>query len=92
MASKTRPSGNPAHSDGDGNRVHNEILLGLSPEERELLFPKMEFVRLKIHHVLHEPGDILKSAYFCNSGLISILSVSVHSGVPRRTDRLTAPE
>ena len=27
------------------------------------------------HHVLHEPGDTLKSAYFCNSGLISILSV-----------------
>jgi len=25
--------------------------------------------------VLHEPGDTLKSAYFCNTGLISILSV-----------------
>src|SRR2546422_2970280 len=33
------------------------------------------FVRLKTHHVLHEPGDTLKSAYFCNTGLISILSV-----------------
>ena len=25
--------------------------------------------------MLHEPGDTLKSAYFCNSGLVSILSV-----------------
>jgi len=28
-------------------------------------------VRLKTHHVLHEPGDTLKSAHFCNTGLIS---------------------
>jgi CRP-like cAMP-binding protein len=59
----------------DGIQVHNEILLGLPSSEREQLYSKLEFVRLKTHHVLHEPGDILKSAYFCNSGLISILSV-----------------
>jgi CRP-like cAMP-binding protein len=41
----------------------------------QLLFPKLELVRLKTHHVLHEPGDSLKSAYFCNTGLISILTV-----------------
>lgn len=40
-----------------------------------MLFPKLESVRLKVHQVLHEPGDSLKSAYFCNTGLISILSV-----------------
>jgi CRP-like cAMP-binding protein len=45
------------------------------PKEFEMLFPKLEFVRLKTHHVLHEPGDSLKSAYFCNTGLISILIV-----------------
>jgi CRP-like cAMP-binding protein len=28
-----------------------------------------------VHHTLHEPGDTLKSAWFCNSGLVSILSV-----------------
>ncbi|HEY3973930.1 MAG TPA: Crp/Fnr family transcriptional regulator [Candidatus Sulfotelmatobacter sp.] len=60
--------------DGDGNAVHNTILLGLPPQESKLLFPKLEFVRLMTHHILHEPGDTLKSAYFCNSGLISILS------------------
>lgn len=61
--------------DGDGNHIHNQILLDLPPKECEMLFPKLEFVRVRTHHVLHEPGDTLKSAYFCDSGLISILSV-----------------
>jgi CRP-like cAMP-binding protein len=30
---------------------------------------------LKVHQVLHEPGDTLKSAYFCNTGMVSILNV-----------------
>jgi CRP-like cAMP-binding protein len=79
MANKSRPatafSPKATNSDGDGNRIHNEILLGLPPRESELLFPKLEFVRLMTHHVLHEPGDTLKSAFFCDSGLVSILSV-----------------
>ncbi|MGA8429986.1 MAG: Crp/Fnr family transcriptional regulator [Candidatus Sulfotelmatobacter sp.] len=62
-------------NDGDGNNIHNEILLNLPQKEREALFPKLEFVRLQVNQVLHEPGDTLKSAYFCDSGLISILSV-----------------
>lgn len=73
--SSARSSQKPPHADGDGNQIHNEILLGMPRQEREMLFSKLEFVRLKTHHVLHEPGDTLKSAYFCNTGLISILSV-----------------
>lgn len=34
------------HSDNDGNKVHNEILLSLPREEREIIFSKLEFVRL----------------------------------------------
>jgi len=79
MANKSRPPSKSSPvsppTDGDGNRIHNEILIGLPSREREQLFPKLEFMRLRTHHVLHEPGDTLKSAYFCNSGLISILSV-----------------
>jgi CRP-like cAMP-binding protein len=79
MANKFRPPTSsypkPPPHDGDGNHIHNQILLNLPSNEREMLFPKLEFVRLKTHHVLHEPGDTLKSAYFCNSGLISVLSV-----------------
>jgi CRP-like cAMP-binding protein len=70
-----KSSPKPRFNDGDGNHIHNFILLGLPPKERDMLFPKLELVRLKTHHVLHEPGDSLKSAYFCNEGLISILSV-----------------
>ena len=79
MANKSRPSATlsqpPPHVDGDGNHIHNEILLSLPPKEREMLLPKLEFVRMNTHNVLHEPGDTLKSAYFPNSGLVSILSV-----------------
>jgi CRP-like cAMP-binding protein len=80
MALKARPptvlsSLKPPSNDGDGNHIHNHILLGLPPKESAMLYPKLEFVRLKVHHVLHEPGDTLKSAYFCNTGLVSILSV-----------------
>jgi CRP-like cAMP-binding protein len=62
-------------TDGHGNVIQNEILLGLAGTEGEALFSKLELVRLKVHHLLHEAGDALKSIYFCNSGMISILSV-----------------
>jgi CRP-like cAMP-binding protein len=80
MAKKqTRPparsSPKPSRIDGDGHHIHNEILLGLEPKERDALLSSLEFVRLKTHQILHEVGDTLKSAYFCNTGLISILSV-----------------
>jgi CRP-like cAMP-binding protein len=55
--------------------ITNEILVDLPREEREMLSPKLELLRLGLRHVLHEPGDVMKSAYFCNSGLISIMSV-----------------
>ena len=73
LSAKSAPKSPP--TDGDGNPIHNEILLGLPAKEFDLLIPQLEFVRLKTHHVLHEPGDTLKSAHFCNSGLVSILSV-----------------
>ncbi|HEY3297081.1 MAG TPA: hypothetical protein VGK34_00360, partial [Armatimonadota bacterium] len=48
-------------SDGDGNQIHNEILLSLPTAERELLLSGLEFVRLENYRVLHEPGDLLTS-------------------------------
>src|ERR1700685_2258399 len=55
--------------------INNEILLDLLRKERELAASQQVLLRLALRHVLHEPGDTLKSAYFCNSGLISVLSV-----------------
>ena len=62
-------------SDSDGNDIHNRILLRLPAAERDIVFPKLELVRLKNRQMLHEVGDTLKSAYFCNTGMISILTV-----------------
>ena len=73
LPAKSSPK--PPPKDGDGNHIHNQILLDLPREEREMLLRKLEFVRLRTHHVLHERGDTLKSAYFCDTGLVSILSV-----------------
>jgi CRP-like cAMP-binding protein len=77
MITTTRPparSSSPS-TDGDGNHIHNQILLDLPTAESELVLPELEFVRLGVHHMLHDTGDTLKSAWFCNSGMISILSV-----------------
>src|ERR1700723_328912 len=70
-----KSSAPPPSSDGDGNHIHNQILLGLPQNESEQVLPGLEFVRLKTHQLLHESGDTLKSAWFCNGGLVSILSV-----------------
>jgi CRP-like cAMP-binding protein len=78
MAKGIRPSAaipRPPPTDGRGNQIQNELLLGLSDTECGGLFSKLEYVRLKVHHVLYETGDALKSVYFCNSGMISILTV-----------------
>jgi CRP-like cAMP-binding protein len=69
----TRVVESPA--DGDGNSVANKVLLSLSPKERNQILPKLEFVRLKLHQVLHEAGETIKSGYFVNSGMMSVLAV-----------------
>ena len=70
-----RSENSPRRRDVDGHQVFNEILLTFPQNEREQVFPKLEFLRMKARHVLHEPGDTFKSAYFCNTGLISIFSM-----------------
>jgi CRP-like cAMP-binding protein len=65
----------PPRSDGSGNAIHNAILRELPRNEFEIVFPKLEFVRMQRRQILHEAGDTLKSAYFCNTGLISMLAV-----------------
>lgn len=62
-------------TDGDGNSVANEILLSLPEDESKHILSQLELVRLKLHQVLHEPGETIKSGYFVNSGLISVLAV-----------------
>ena len=62
-------------ADGDGNSVHNKILLSLSKEDLDRVLPRLELVHLKLHQVLHEAGQTIKSGYFMNEGMISVLAV-----------------
>jgi CRP-like cAMP-binding protein len=66
-------SPSPDKEDGDG-RVNNFILRHIPRKESIQLLPLMEFVRLKLHQVLHEPGEVIKSGYFLNNGLGSLLT------------------
>jgi CRP-like cAMP-binding protein len=74
---RTTPKSPPqlSRSDDDGNNIRNEILLSLPREEREIVFSQLEFLRLNSLQLLHEVGDTIKSAYFCNTGMISTLNV-----------------
>ena len=62
-------------TDGDGNAIANKILLSLPRKELDLVLSKLELVRLKLHQVIHEAGETIKSGYFVNAGVISILAV-----------------
>jgi CRP-like cAMP-binding protein len=61
--------------DEDGNSVGNRILLSLGSKECKEALSKLEFVRLQLHQVIHEAGETIKSGYFLNKGLASVLSV-----------------
>jgi CRP-like cAMP-binding protein len=61
--------------DEDGNVIYNKILLSLSGGEFSQVLLKLEFVRLTLHQVLYEAGETIKSGYFVNAGVISVLAV-----------------
>jgi CRP-like cAMP-binding protein len=62
-------------SNGGSSNIRNEILLTLPATEQKLILPKLENTSLKVGHILHEPGYTLKSAYFVNGGLVSLVSI-----------------
>ena len=70
-----RKGRNSARLDGDGKEIGNLLLLNIPPQEWAGLSPLLEFVRLRLHQVLHEAGDTIKSVYFLNNGLGSVLTV-----------------
>lgn len=60
--------------DGDGKEIGNIILRNLRRQECVQIIPSLEFVRLKLHQLLHESGETIKSVYFLNCGLASVLT------------------
>jgi hypothetical protein len=71
--SSGKPKGSPLYKDDDGHAINNLILLSLPRKESDRVLPHLEFVRLPLRQVIHEPGETLKSGYFCNSGIFSVL-------------------
>ena len=67
--------GTASRNDGDSNPIENEILLALPRAEFDAVSSNLEFVRLRPLQVLHETGETLRSAYFCNSGMFSVLNI-----------------
>ena len=62
-------------NNGDGRGVGNIILRGLPRAESARIFSSLEFVRLRLHQVLHETAEVIKSGYFLNDGMSSVLTV-----------------
>jgi len=59
-----------------GRPLANTILLSIPDDELAVIRPHLRFVSLEHHHVLHEPRQTLQSAYFLNSGMISLVMVT----------------
>ncbi len=76
MAKKRSPPARVGEkADHDGSITGNMILLSLPPDQRSHALSRMEFTRLKLHQILYEAGDTIKSGYFVNEGVISVLAV-----------------
>jgi CRP-like cAMP-binding protein len=76
MASQvSRGSTNRAAKIGNDREVGNIILRCLPRAECTQIFSSLEFVRLRLHQVLHEVGEAIKSVYFMNDGMCSVLTV-----------------
>ena len=54
--------------------IGNLILRSLPRKESAQIVPLLELVRLKLHQILHETGESIRSVYFLNHGLGSVLT------------------
>src|SRR5882672_1620102 len=70
-----RVRGSTSRLDSDGNEIQNLILRDLPRNECNQVFSSLELVRLKLHQVLHEVGETIRSGYFLNDGMGSELTV-----------------
>ncbi len=61
--------------DHNGRAIGNQILRALPKKECTQIFSSLEFVRLKLHQMLNEAGESIRSGYFMNEGLGSVLTV-----------------
>jgi len=70
---KVRSLNHSARRNAEGG-TNNNLLLRADYTERAGVLHAAEFVRLKLRQILHEAGEVIKSVYFPNDGLISIIA------------------
>ena len=73
---KTTPI-QPAIYPFDGQTIHNAILCGLPRKEREAVCSKLEFIEFPTYCILNEIAEPIHHGYFIDSGLASILNVTL---------------
>jgi len=54
----------------------NRLLAALSPADRALVRPNLEFVPLEVRQILERPGEPISHAHFVESGLVSMIGVN----------------
>jgi len=61
----------------EGKPVTNRILLAIPDDEYALIRPYLEHLQLERHDTLHEPNATPRFVYFPNTGLLSLVVVTV---------------
>ncbi|HEV3512976.1 MAG TPA: Crp/Fnr family transcriptional regulator [Candidatus Sulfotelmatobacter sp.] len=59
----------------DPQKIGNRILKNIGRKECADIFPSLEFLHLRLHQIVHEPGSVIHSVYFLNDGMASVLTV-----------------
>jgi len=56
--------------------IANRLLAALPRDEYERLLPNSQVIQLPRNRILYEVGDEVRSAYFLNYGLVSLLAIT----------------
>jgi len=56
--------------------IGNRLLAALPHDEYERLLPNSQVIQLPRNRILYEAGDEVRSAYFLNDGLVSLLAIT----------------
>src|SRR5215469_7819295 len=73
LNTQPRPLKPGERTNAEGKAVSNKILLSITDEEYKVIRPHLQFVTMPHHLTLHEPHRIVKSVFFPNEGLISLV-------------------
>ena len=64
------------HSKDSSASIENRLLADLPRDEYCRLLPNSQVIRLPRNRILYETGDEVRSAYFLNHGLVSLLAIT----------------